>query len=441
MLLDTRTGFSNQSASGDGKKAIPLSRWYERFAHVGLNYGPTFQNLYDLKARDETNLAEAKIKPPLPRMSGESRYIVHPATLDAALQLSIIASHSCVINSMKRRYLPVEFKSITVLPLNRGPPNDAILAFAEGKHCGIRGLSSNLVLRTASGAPVVNIRNMLLLASERSHAIASQGQNPYARILWKPNFDLLTGATVATLYPPVVADDSAILPSLETLALHQLIQFYMASPDLFKAGSQIPHLSRFLAWTTQKLELALNDQFPSGKTILNYSVSEREEKIQTLSSSLKKVSSEARLMCHLYQHLPYIFRGERTGLEVAIENNLLYDMYESSELLGEGNRRLAGIVDLLCHENPSLRILEIGAGTGSATQTILPVLKGETEYRRYKEYAFTDITTSFLGKAEKKLAKFRGVTYSTFDMEKLDVVQGSKAKYDLIIASNVGHYP
>lgn len=144
-------------------------------------------------------------------------------------------------------------------------------------------------------------------------------------------------------------------------------------------------------------------------------------------------------MCHIYNNLPAIYRGEKTGIQVALQDNLLLDNYESGQVYKEGNKRLASVVSLLAHQKPDLKILEVGGGTGSATRDILPALQGNTSWRRYVEYKFTDTTTSFLAGAEDRFRDFGGMAYGAFDMEKSSNAQGYQQEWDVIVASNVVH--
>ena len=144
-------------------------------------------------------------------------------------------------------------------------------------------------------------------------------------------------------------------------------------------------------------------------------------------------------MNHLYHSLPDIYAGKKTGIQVALQDNLLIENYENGQVYKEGNRRLGKVIALLALERPGLRILEIGAGTGSATREVLLMLRGNTRWRMYDEYRFTDTTTSFLAGAEEKFCDFHGVTYGAFDMEQAAAVQGYLPEWDLVIASNVIH--
>jgi len=118
---------------------------------------------------------------------------------------------------------------------------------------------------------------------------------------------------------------------------------------------------------------------------------------------------------------------------------VLLDNYETGQVYREGNRRLASAVALYAHQKPGLRILEVGAGTGSATNEILPALKGDSVWRQYTEYRFTDTTPSFLASGEERFSRFGGMTFGTFDMERSGESQGYQQDWDLVVASNVIH--
>jgi NAD(P)-dependent dehydrogenase (short-subunit alcohol dehydrogenase family)/acyl carrier protein/SAM-dependent methyltransferase len=79
--------------------------------------------------------------------------------------------------------------------------------------------------------------------------------------------------------------------------------------------------------------------------------------------------------------------------------------------------------------------LEVGAGTGSATSQILPLLNEERV-----EYIFTDVSPAFFGLARNKFAKFPFVRYATLDLEKqIGGDSGIAEGVDIIVAVNVLH--
>ena len=105
----------------------------------------------------------------------------------------------------------------------------------------------------------------------------------------------------------------------------------------------------------------------------------------------------------------------------------------------DGSCTLKDLVVLLSHKTPSIKILEVGGGTGSATREVLPALRGHIQYRGYDNYTFTDIGPAFLANAQQSFKNFKGVIYRPFDMQTDIRQQGFDSKYGLVIASNVIH--
>jgi acyl transferase domain-containing protein len=82
-----------------------------------------------------------------------------------------------------------------------------------------------------------------------------------------------------------------------------------------------------------------------------------------------------------------------------------------------------------------IRVLEIGAGTGGTTATILPALPPERT-----NYTFTDVSDYFLARAAERFAGFGFLRYALLDLEKAPEDQGFPAGgYDVVVAANVLH--
>ena len=115
------------------------------------------------------------------------------------------------------------------------------------------------------------------------------------------------------------------------------------------------------------------------------------------------------------------------------------DLYRTAPAARAANRMLADAVRAVVSGLPEgrrLRVLEVGAGTGSATEPIL----SELPEGRF-DYSFTDISASFFVEAEARFAASGApIEYRALDIEADPQGQGFDAHgYDLVIAANVLH--
>ncbi|MCY3770559.1 MAG: SDR family NAD(P)-dependent oxidoreductase [Gemmatimonadetes bacterium] len=115
------------------------------------------------------------------------------------------------------------------------------------------------------------------------------------------------------------------------------------------------------------------------------------------------------------------------------------DLYLKAPVAHAANKMLSEAVQTLVSAQPEgrrLRVIEVGAGTGSATASVLP----ELPEGRFT-YTYTDISAGFFSEAEARFGDSGGsIDYRPLDIEKDPIEQGFEPHgYDLLIASNVLH--
>ncbi len=82
-----------------------------------------------------------------------------------------------------------------------------------------------------------------------------------------------------------------------------------------------------------------------------------------------------------------------------------------------------------------LRILEVGAGTGSTTVAVAPAIASDRV-----RYMFTDVSDVFLDRARQKFASFPFMDFSRFDLDRDPVEQGyTPASFDVILSAAAVH--
>ena len=137
--------------------------------------------------------------------------------------------------------------------------------------------------------------------------------------------------------------------------------------------------------------------------------------------------------------LAEVLRGREDPLTLLFSSGepTAADLYLKAPVARAANSMLGDAVRALVSALPDgrrLRVIEVGAGTGSATASVLP----ELPEGRF-DYMYTDISAGFFAEAEARFGD-EAIEYRPLDIEKDPVAQGFDAhSYDLLIASNVLH--
>ena len=143
------------------------------------------------------------------------------------------------------------------------------------------------------------------------------------------------------------------------------------------------------------------------------------------------------------RELAAVLRGRADPLALLFPGGSLDDterLYRNSPPAKTYNSVIAETVAALAAAWPAgrpLRVLEIGAGTGSTTGYVLPMLPIQGTR---VEYTFTDVSPLFLNRAREKFAAHGFLRYELLDIGRAPAGQGFAAGgYDLVLGANVLH--
>jgi NADPH:quinone reductase-like Zn-dependent oxidoreductase/SAM-dependent methyltransferase/acyl carrier protein len=170
-------------------------------------------------------------------------------------------------------------------------------------------------------------------------------------------------------------------------------------------------------------------------------ITDPDGELATLLKEYPACSAELTLTGRCGRQFAKAMRGEIEPLELLFPDGSLSDiakLYKDSPYFSFYNQLMEQAVSEAASKLPAgrrLRILEIGAGTGSATSYVLSKLPPEQT-----EYVFTDVSTLFLSKARETFAVYPFVSYRVLDIEKDPLEQDFVPySFDVVIAANMLH--
>ena len=152
-------------------------------------------------------------------------------------------------------------------------------------------------------------------------------------------------------------------------------------------------------------------------------------------------TSEIGLLARCGKALADVLRGraDPVALLFGDDGPSAADLYRTAPALRAANRLVGDVVAAAAARLPEgrhLRVIEVGAGTGSATAAVL----GSLPAGRF-DYTYTDVSAGFFAAAEERFGQpASGITYRVLDIEADPAAQGFDPHgYDLVIAANVLH--
>jgi len=163
------------------------------------------------------------------------------------------------------------------------------------------------------------------------------------------------------------------------------------------------------------------------------------------SLSVGELPAHEQLLIRCLQALPAVLRGDALGTDVLFAEegmSLVSAMYQGDPVNDHCNRLVAAYVQQIATTVASVsrpfRILEIGAGTGGTTASVLPKL---AECGVPFEYTYTDISPAFLRQGRELFSThYPQVQFGLLDIERDPVAQGyTSQQWDLVLATNVLH--
>lgn len=233
----------------------------------------------------------------------------------------------------------------------------------------------------------------------------------------KPDINFISADQIRRLPPSLPITDAALFEEPFVVEQASLIFFKEALSQVSRddVGKTRPYLQKLYDWMQHALEL--------GKESSILLRSQCAFPPYTDSICLERAShlygSTGELTCLMGENLSAILREEIEPLSLLLQGNLLKDYYSSQDCTTTSYEYACRCIDLIVDHNPTLRVSEIGAGTGGATLPILESLGGqEGKKPRFLKYDDTDISSGFFDAAKERFKPWDSfLRYRILDIE------------------------
>lgn len=416
----------------DLPRPVSSVHWYEVFRKVGYRYGPAFKALYNISASPTSMTAAAEVKNQItPR---DSLYFIHPTTLDCLVHLFSAAQSQGRSRYFKTLSLPIYMED---LHIGQCEPDEPLKVKINSSKT-LKGMIFGDISATAHGRTVFHADGVKLAPVESEELISNTDPHAGARLEWHPDIDLVDLDSLVGSPGSFSKETVTTAVLLETLGL-----LCMVETNQIAAGyaGESAYLKRYFAWIQDKVQIAQQGRHEilrDGKELAGLYHADRLNRIQNIRTCLS--STEAAAASAALVRVLEVFRAGFPGpsgpLEDLLMGNVLTDLYNSMQT---GLEIFDNFLRVLSHSRPTLRVLEVGAGTGGATSSILSGLASNGE-QMYGQYYLTDISTGFFRPAKERFQQYSNIEYKLLDISQDPVDQGFITEsFDLVFASNALH--
>ncbi|KAK3328126.1 polyketide synthase [Cercophora scortea] len=438
---DKSSGDVDDAASrellGKHPRLVSSPIWYRTMKSVGLNYGPHFQGLVNITAGPSNRIAAATIVDQASDRSFESNYQLHPTTIDFCLQLLMVAIANGLSRKFTKLYMPTYIDELYV---GNGETHSDIRVGVSAKSNNIGSVHGTAFASDTDGETRLWLKGARLNPVDSGDAGSGTDTVAAAQLHWKPDVDL------ASPHDLIVSNKSLREASRKVERL-SLLCTLEALRRVEGVDASLDHLRKLRAWMALQRQRASEGTYDHVEDCARLAGLNQEALRAEISTTRDEVYRTAaakvgEVVLRATQQVEAIFKGEIESIEVLIDDGGLENIYRFMQSMCDYTR----YIELVGHSNPTLKVLEIGAGTGGTTAGILRALTGVTEEgdvpaeRTYSQYHYTDISTGFFTATQERFKNHDNIDYKVLDISKDPLSQGFEAGYyDLVVASNVLH--
>ncbi|KAI0163985.1 reducing type I polyketide synthase [Xylariaceae sp. FL1272] len=418
---------------------------FDSLHSVGINHGPIFRNITNIQMGDGKAISTMKVAETSNCMphSYQHSHVIHPTTLDSVFQAMYpVLSHE--VRKKVGASVPRSIRRLRVsaATMNSGPGTE-LTTYSRLLHHNRQGFHAAATVLVYSNdrhaSTIVEVEDMRFQSLGRN---TEDEENPRERLCfvneWVESLSLNQAASVSDVLQATAPPGEASLARDLVRMVYNFVHDALAQLTPDDIANLEWHHKRFYNWMLVLEQQAKDNELaPKSSNWCNASAGAK----QMFADRVAKLSVNGELAARIGNNLLPILRKQIAPLALMLEDQLLYKFYQHQLHFTRSAFQAGQLLRVIADENPSMKVLEIGAGTGGCTLPVLEALSSTDGCQRFETYDFTDISAGFFQAARDKFAAWDGVmSFSTLDIEKDAAEQGFElGSYDVIIAAQVLH--
>ncbi|KAL6230969.1 hypothetical protein BDW75DRAFT_248240 [Aspergillus navahoensis] len=411
------------------RRRVDAERWYQVLRNRGLEYGMRFRGLKDITVDPVEHNCTAIVTD---TVDPQSRYSLHPVVIDQCLQAMSVAWANGIGRRLVGMGIPVAIDKLYVKESNNTMTVDArVVRTGQGKQLG------EATLLSPDGQVILSMSQAFFFSVDEQVAFGASSIPLASQMRWAPDIDLLPRSSLTRMG---IMDDKTI-KAIRDCTLTAQVAIWLTEERLQDVVPTVPHMIHWKNWVSKQAARIRDGESLFAPEMVKFKSLTRNEQEAHVQSIIDcylnddQWSACAEAVKAVYDNCTALATGEATAIELLLGENRLKKYYQAVQTVFDWSHFLPA----LGHSNPRLRVLEIGAGTGTATSAVLSSLRTAEGARLYSQYDFTDISPGFIAAAREEFQD-PGIEFKVLDITKDPQEQGFKPHaYDLVIAGNVLH--
>ena len=420
---------------------------YSMSTGTAVQYGPSFQNVQHMRLSGRGE-AIADVETDTWRSRDVEQftqaYAVHPSIFDGLAQLLVPAlAQERNIPTM----IPTSVASIWVDCSNTKSFQGAkIRAAAKCKLRGYRGASADIVgTSIGSSSPLLYFEGLETTFIGSTESLIDKRvlpRNLCTRLLWKHDVDMMTHEQVfldCTRDRP--KEPSGAVQRFKSLMvvimsfIEEAIEYLEQHPSLLLER----HVEIYVGWMRYQQQRLYDGKISVDQALVKQLFKDHDAR-ERLIGQVEDSGVDGYFFMHIGRNIIKFLCGEVDPLDLMFRDGLADRYYEQMLANAHHAHPASAYIDLLCFKNPSMNILEIGAGTGGQTVRVLEGMSSDG-IKKWARYDYTDISPGFLVQAQTKFRHYADqMSFRVCDISKDPISQSFEAgSYDLVLASHVLH--